>query len=188
MYREYGRRQVPRSYERKPHRSTLSSDRPVSSALEATGVGKTYGSIVAVADLSFSAQPGELLGVLGPNGAGKTTAIRVLTTILEPTRGLFTVAGVPHTRPAEIRGRIGVLPESAGYPGRQTAEEYLRYRARLFGHSPASARACADALLCEVGLHDRRRSLIDSYSRGMRHRPRPGALSCRSVYPSPTGA
>ena len=103
--------------------------------IEARGVEKRYGSLVAVADLSFDAQAGEILGVLGPNGAGKTTAIRVLTTILAPTRGTFEVAGSPHTSPSEIRGRIGVLPESAGYPERETAEEYLRYHARLYGQT-----------------------------------------------------
>lgn len=77
---------------------------------------------------------------------------------------------MPHTRPAEIRRRIGVLPESAGYPQRQTGEEYLRYHARLYGHSRASARATAEALLAEVGLAERRRSLIERYSRGMRQR------------------
>jgi ABC-2 type transport system ATP-binding protein len=142
----------------------------VTAAVEARGVEKRYGSLVALADLSFEAEAGEILGVLGPNGAGKTTAIRVLTTILGPTRGTFAVAGIPHTRPAEIRRRIGVLPESAGYAEYQTGEEYLRYHARLYGRSRAGARAVAAALLDEVGLSDRARSLISTYSRGMRQR------------------
>lgn len=142
----------------------------MSPAIETNGVGKRYGSVVAVEDLSFAVEAGEILGVLGPNAAGKTTAIRVLTTILAPTRGTFTVAGVPSSRPAEIRSRIGVLPESAGYPDRQTGEEFLRYHARLYGHGRASARAVVDALLTEVGLHERGRSLIAAYSRGMRQR------------------
>jgi ABC-2 type transport system ATP-binding protein len=142
----------------------------VSAAVEARAVEKSYGSLVAVADLSFEAEVGEILGVLGPNGAGKTTAIRVLTTILEPTSGTFAVAGVPHSRPAEIRRRIGVLPESAGYPERQTGEEYLRYHARLYGRRRDDARAVATSLLHEVGLGERRRSLISTYSRGMRQR------------------
>jgi ABC-2 type transport system ATP-binding protein len=142
----------------------------MTTAVEAHGVEKRYGSLVAVDDLSFEAKPGEILGVLGPNGAGKTTAIRVLTTILEPTRGSFAVAGVPHTRPAEIRRRIGVLPESAGYPEHQTGEEYLRYHARLYGRSRADARSVAATLLEELGLGERGGSLISTYSRGMRQR------------------
>jgi ABC-2 type transport system ATP-binding protein len=141
-----------------------------SAQVEANGLVKHYGAVIALEDLSFAAETGEVLGVLGPNGAGKTTAIRVLTTILAPTRGTFTVAGVPHTRPTEIRRRIGVLPESAGFPAQQTGEEYLRYHARLYGHGRASARAVAETLLAEVGLAGRRRSLIEQYSRGMRQR------------------
>jgi ABC-2 type transport system ATP-binding protein len=142
----------------------------VTPAVEAEGVAKQYGPLVAVEDLTFVVQPAEVIGVLGPNGAGKTSAIRVLTTILAPSRGRFSVAGVPHTRPHEIRRRIGVLPESAGYPDRQTAEEYLVYHARLHGHTRASARSVTRALLEEVGLFDRRRSLVGTYSRGMRQR------------------
>ena len=83
---------------------------------------------------------------------------------------VFAVAGVPHTRPAEIRRRVGVLPESAGYPGKQTGDEYLRYFGRLFGHSRQGAREVAARLLAQVGLADRGHSLIASYSRGMRQR------------------
>ena len=129
-----------------------------------------YGSLVALDDLSFAVEAGEIIGVLGPNGAGKTTAIRVLTTIFSPIQGSYSVAGVPHTRPSEIRSRIGVLPESAGYPAHQTAEELLRFHARLYGSSRVSAAAVARHLLAEVGLADRGRTLVSTYSRGMRQR------------------
>ena len=142
----------------------------MSFAVHASGVRKEYGSLVALDDLSFAVEAGEILGVLGPNGAGKTTAIRVLTTIFSPTRGSFQVAGAPHTRPNEIRSRIGVLPESAGYPEHQTGEEFLRFHARLYGRSRASAAAVARDLLAEVGLTERARSLVATYSRGMRQR------------------
>ena len=139
-------------------------------SIEANAVTKAYRTVVAVHELSFAAGAGEVIGLLGPNGAGKTTAIRVLTTILEPTAGTFSVAGIPHTRPAQIRARIGVLPESAGYPDQQTGEEYLRFFARLYGQSRASARSTAAALLRDVGLADRQASPIATYSRGMRQR------------------
>jgi ABC-2 type transport system ATP-binding protein len=139
-------------------------------AVEAYGIVRRYGGLVAVDDLSFAAPRGEILGVLGRNGAGKTTALRILTTILEPDQGSFSVAGLPSTRPEAIRRRIGVLAENAGYPERQTGEEHLRYVARLFGQSRAGARAVAARLLDGVGLAGRGGHLIGTYSRGMRQR------------------
>ena len=138
--------------------------------LEAHALTKAYRTLVALHELSFVAGAGEVIGLLGPNGAGKTTAIRLLTTILAPSGGRFAVAGIPHSRPTEIRRRIGVLPESAGYPDRQTGAEFLRYHARLYGHPAPSARVTAAALLEEVGLAERGKSPIANYSRGMRQR------------------
>jgi ABC-2 type transport system ATP-binding protein len=140
------------------------------SGLEAHGLAKAYGEIRALEALDLAVPPGVVLGFLGPNGAGKTTAIRMLTTVLKPDAGTFTVAGIPHTKPLEIRQRVGVLPESAGYPERQTGDEYIRYHARLFGHSRESARETARALLAESGLAERANTVIGGYSRGMRQR------------------
>lgn len=138
--------------------------------LHVQGISKSFGSVVAVRDLSFQACRGEVIGLLGPNGAGKTTAIRVLSTILPPTRGTFTLKGIPHTKPVAIRHHIGVLPESAGYPLQQTGDQFLRYYARLFGHPRRVAREVAASLLSEVGLAARASSPIATYSRGMRQR------------------
>jgi ABC-2 type transport system ATP-binding protein len=134
------------------------------------GISKSFGSLVAVRELSFSARSGEIIGLLGPNGAGKTTAIRVLSTILPPTKGTFSLDGIPHTKPIEIRQRIGVLPESAGYPLSWSGAEFMRYYARLYGCSAQRAREIAASLLADVGLADRAGSLISTYSRGMRQR------------------
>ena len=138
--------------------------------LEAVQLTKRYGARTALQDLSFTANEGEVVGLLGRNGAGKTTTIRLLTTVLAPTSGHFIVAGQPSTALAEIRRRIGVLPESNGYPGHQTGREYLRYYARLYGISSSLTRGVADRLLADVGLDDRAASPISSYSRGMRRR------------------
>jgi ABC-2 type transport system ATP-binding protein len=139
--------------------------------LEVTGLSKRYGGTrPAVDQLSFTAEQGDIIGLLGPNGAGKTTTIRLLTTILRPSAGSFSVTGIPGDQQTRIRARIGVMPESAGYPERQTGRDYLRYSARLFGRDRSGARAGADRLLADVGLSERADARISTYSRGMRQR------------------
>jgi ABC-2 type transport system ATP-binding protein len=137
-------------------------------AVEADGLTKVFGARVAVDDLRFTALPGEVVGLLGPNGAGKTTTIRLLSTVLQPTSGTFRVAGVGSADQAAIRRRVGVLPESAGYPGHLTAREYLRYHAKLFGIAKPDRQVAR--LLEDVGLTSRAGSRIATYSRGMRQR------------------
>jgi ABC-2 type transport system ATP-binding protein len=138
--------------------------------VEAIRLTKQYGGRRAVEDVSFTASQGDIVGLLGPNGAGKTTTIRLLTTVLEPTSGQFSIAGYPHTAPSEIRRCVGVLPESSGYPSHQTGGEYLRFFARLYGLSRSQARSVGAELLAAVGLEERGRSPISTYSRGMRQR------------------
>jgi ABC-2 type transport system ATP-binding protein len=139
-------------------------------ALQARGLTKAYRGIVAVEPLDLEVETGTILGFLGPNGAGKTTVIRMLSTILRPDGGWFAVAGVPQDQPVEIRRRVGVLPESAGYPPGQTGTEWLTFHGGLFGRPRDDARATARRLLAEVGLAERGGSLISGYSRGMRQR------------------
>ena len=138
--------------------------------LLAEDLRKSYGPRPALRGLSFSLDAGRILGFLGPNGAGKTTAIRILTTILEPSSGRFLVDGVGSDRPEEIRRRIGVLPESLGFPKNMTGMELVTYFGRLYGLSAKAARAKAATMVEAVGLQARARSLIGSYSRGMRQR------------------
>jgi ABC-2 type transport system ATP-binding protein len=138
--------------------------------LSAHNLHKSYSGVPALRGLSFTLHAGRVLGFLGPNGAGKTTAIRILTTILEPSSGEFSVDGISSRQPEKIRRKIGVLPESLGFPKQMTATEYLIYFGRHYGHSAAAAKANAAVLLAEVGLVQRANSLIGSYSRGMRQR------------------
>lgn len=152
-----------------------SDDAPASSAqarpvLQADDLRKSYGARPALRGLSFSLQAGRILGFLGPNGAGKTTAIRILTTILEPSSGHFVVDGIGSDDPESIRHRIGVLPESLGFPKHVTGMECLTYFGRLYGRPAADARRIAESLLEDVGLAHRARSLVGTYSRGMRQR------------------
>jgi ABC-2 type transport system ATP-binding protein len=143
---------------------------PAREILRAEEIRKFYGSREALRGLSFSLRAGRVLGFLGPNGAGKTTAIRILTTILEPTSGRFVVDGIGSERPEEIRGRIGVLPESLGFTKTNTAIEHLTYFGQLYGRPARDAKARALSLLEEVGLQQRGRNQIGTYSRGMRQR------------------
>jgi ABC-2 type transport system ATP-binding protein len=115
-------------------------------------------------------EAGRILGFLGPNGAGKTTSIRILTTILEPDSGHFVVDGISSEYPEQIRHRIGVLPESFGLPKQMTGIEYLTFFGQLYGRSAADARTHGLALLEEVGLQRRAKSLTSTYSHGMRQR------------------
>lgn len=138
--------------------------------LLAKDLRKSYGERPALRGLSFSLKAGRILGFLGPNGAGKTTAIRILTTILEPDSGSFVVAGISSKNPEKIRRKIGVLPESLGFPKNVTGIEYLTYFGQLYGMPAAYAKKLSLALLAEVGLEQRAKSLIGSYSHGMRQR------------------
>lgn len=138
--------------------------------LVAEDLRKLYGPREALRGLTFSLQTGRILGFLGPNGAGKTTAIRILTTIMEPSSGHFSVDGISSQHPEQIRRRIGVLPENLGFPKQITGIEYLTFFGRLYGQTRADARAYALALLEAVGLQQRAKSLIGSFSHGMRQR------------------
>jgi ABC-2 type transport system ATP-binding protein len=138
--------------------------------LVAENLCKSYGPRQALRGLSFSLKSGRILGFLGPNGAGKTTSIRILTTILEPDAGHFVVDGISHDRPEKIRRRIGVLPEGFGLPKQMTGGEYLTFFGQLYGRTAGEARAKGMALLEEVGMQQRAKSLVGTYSHGMRQR------------------
>src|SRR5207344_2427671 len=115
--------------------------------LLAEGISQSYGPRQALTSLSFSLKAGTVLGFLGPNGAGKTTAIRILTTIMEPTEGRFVVDGVSSEHPEEVRRKIGVLPETLGFVKTNTAIEHLTYFGQLYGRTAADARSRARTLL-----------------------------------------
>ena len=138
--------------------------------LVAEDLRKSYGPRQALRGLTFSLNAGRILGFLGPNGAGKTTSIRILTTIMPPDSGRFMVDGIGWDRPEEIRQRIGVLPETFGLPKQMTGLEYVTYFGQLYGRPAGEARTRALALLEEVGMERRARSLVGSYSHGMRQR------------------
>ena len=112
-----------------------------------------------------------MVGVLGPNGAGKTTLLRLLTGILDPTRGAITLGGVRLEKVQKVLARwVGYLPQDAGLPAGMSAREYLRYFAALYDLPPSERHARVEYLLREVGLQDRAGDRIGSLSGGMRQR------------------
>jgi ABC-2 type transport system ATP-binding protein len=143
---------------------------PAPEILVADGLRKSYGPRSALQGLSFSLKAGHILGFLGPNGAGKTTSIRILTTMMQADSGHFVIDGIGSEYPDKIRRRIGVLPENLGFPRQMTGFEYLTYFGQLYGRTTAEARKHALKLLEDVGLQQRGKSLIGSYSHGMRQR------------------
>jgi ABC-2 type transport system ATP-binding protein len=143
---------------------------PQPEVLVAEGLQKSYGARLALQGLTFTLKAGHILGFLGPNGAGKTTSIRILTTMIEPESGRFVVDGIGSEHPQQIRRKIGVLPENLGFPRQMTALEYLLYFGQLYGQTAAETTTVAQKLLNDVGLHQRRNSLIGTYGHGMKQR------------------
>jgi len=123
----------------------------------------------ALKGLNLSVHSGEVFGFLGPNGAGKTTTINVLLGFIPPTSGAAYLFGIDVRQPI-ARQRIGYLPEMTYYYKFLTAEELLRFYARIFGLAPAEADSRIDHLLKLVELEQARKQLIKTYSKGMQQR------------------
>ena len=123
----------------------------------------------ALQELSLSVNAGEIFGFLGPNGAGKTTTINVLLGFIPPTRGTAYLFGIDVRQPI-ARRRIGYLPEMTYYYKFLTAEELLRFYARIFGIPARDADQRIDQLLKLVELEPVRKRLIKTYSKGMQQR------------------
>jgi len=102
--------------------------------IQAREITKTYGSVRALAGVDFDVTRGETFGIIGPNGAGKTTLLKILLGLVRPDRGTVTVDGVNLTEdPGGVRGRMGYVPQRAGFDDGATARESLRFLARLRG-------------------------------------------------------
>ena len=139
-------------------------------ALVVKQLTKRFAERTAFSDVSFQVAYGEVFGFLGPNGAGKTTTVRTLGTLIAPTSGSATVAGIPLSpeNGVEIRQRIAVMPESPGLYLRLTVTENLEYFAALYGLHQTGGRI-KDALEA-VNLGDRAGDLCGSLSKGLRQR------------------
>ncbi len=140
--------------------------------IEAKELTKKYGNFTAVRDVSFTVEPGEVVGLLGPNGAGKTTVMRMLTGYTPPTSGTAVIAGYDITLdPLDAKARVGYLPEGVPLYPDMTVNEYVNYCGQLRGlrkRKPRQARV--DAVLERVGLTYKQHKLVRSLSKGMRQR------------------
>ncbi len=133
------------------------------------GLVKTFGHKPVLRSVDLDVAPGEFVVLLGANGAGKTTLLRIIASLSRPTLGHVSVAGCALPAEAEAaRRRLGVVSHQTLLYTDLTAEENLRFYARLYAVPDASARI--DAALEQVGLAARRRDLVRTYSRGMQQR------------------
>ena len=137
--------------------------------ISATGLTKLYGDFTAVRGISFHVAPGEILGLVGPNGAGKTTTLRCLAGIISPTSGSIVVAGHDmHDDPIAAKRALAFIPDEPHLFDYLSVEEHLRFIARLYGVHDIETRL--PAMLDELELNDKRRSLPGELSRGMRQK------------------
>jgi sodium transport system ATP-binding protein len=137
--------------------------------IEVEQLHKSFGTKVAVDDVSFTARDGEITGMLGPNGAGKTTTLRMLYTLLKPERGRIIVDGVDAAAHAlQVRGRLGVLPDARGLYKRLSARENIEYYARLQNVPPLTAHSRIEALTQALGMHDIIERRVEGFSQGER--------------------
>ncbi len=130
---------------------------------------KTYGSLKAVSDLSFSILPNELIGFIGPNGSGKTTTFKCLSTLIKPTSGRIVMDGLDlSTHFSEAREKIGYLPEENSLLLDLTVEEYLKFRYALKKSGPHAA--TPDAVLRLCGLENTEKKVLRNLSKGYKQR------------------
>jgi ABC-2 type transport system ATP-binding protein len=142
-----------------------------SNAIVAEGLSKSYGEVWALRDVDFTVPAGSVLGLLGHNGAGKTTAIRILTTLADPTAGSARVAGFDvASEGARVRERIGVAGQSATVDDLLTARANLEMVGRLYHLPKGEVVARATGLLDRIGLADVGDRLVKTFSGGMRRR------------------
>ena len=137
-------------------------------AIETFGLTRRFGSVTALNEVSMRVPYGVIFGLLGPNGAGKSTAIKMLTTLLEPSSGTATVAGFDVVESAaRVRRRIGYVPQLLSADGSLTGFENLMLSAKLYGIARADRKSRIGEALEFMGLTEPSRRLVKTYSGGM---------------------
>ena len=139
--------------------------------IEARGLRKTFGDLIAVDRLDISVEPGEILGFLGPNGAGKTTTVKMLTGMIQPGSGVARVCGFNVAEdPLGAKRCIGYVPESGALYESLTAAEYLRMVGSLYGIGAKRADQRIDRFLELFGILEAKDRLISGFSKGMKQK------------------
>jgi len=139
--------------------------------IETHDLAKHFDDFIAVDGVSLQVNAGEVLALLGPNGAGKTTTVRMLTSILRPTRGWARIAGYDVVnQAAQVRAAVGVLTEQHGLYNRMPADEYLNFFGQLYGQPTTTRRKRVQQLLDDFGLAPEKKRRLGEYSKGMRQK------------------
>jgi ABC-2 type transport system ATP-binding protein len=139
--------------------------------IQTEDLSKQFGDYWAVDGVNLNVYPGQVLALLGQNGAGKTTTIRMLTSVLTPTRGRAVIAGFDVVKsPDQVRGSVGVLTEQHGLYLRMTGQEYLDFFGKVYSLDEATRRKRSRELLGYFGLADIAKHNIGQYSKGMRQK------------------
>jgi len=146
-------------------------DAAVSPAIEARGLTKRYGKLLAVDSIDFDVGDGEIFGFLGPNGAGKTTTVKMLTTFLEPTAGTIRIHGHDVARESlPARALMGIVPEESNIYTELTAAGNLLFAGKIYRMPRKERKKRAEELLEIFGLADKARVKAQEFSKGMRRR------------------
>ncbi len=139
--------------------------------IEVQSLRKRFGSVLAVNDISFTVDRGEVLGFLGPNGAGKSTSMKIITGYLPATAGTAIVCGEDiRTRPVEAKSRLGYLPEGAPLYGDMTPEGFLGFIASVRGITGSRRRQRIADVIERMGLEEVLNRRIETLSKGFRRR------------------
>jgi len=149
-------------------------------AIRAESLQKKFGKIIAVDNVSFDVEEGEIFGFLGPNGAGKTTTIRLLTGILTPDAGNVTIEGINlGNNPIEAKMMMGVIPETGNVYVDLTAKQNMYLAGKYYGMTKEVLKKKSEGLLSHLGLYERRNDHVKTFSKGMRQRV---SIACAIIH------
>jgi ABC-2 type transport system ATP-binding protein len=139
--------------------------------IETKNLTKNYGNLTAVDDLNLAIKDGDIFGFIGPNGAGKTTTMRILVTLLEPTRGSAFINGLDVRKDGKkVRRLVGYMPDFMGVYDDLKVFEYLEFFAAAFGIERKKRKSIVEGVLELTDLESKKSATVDSLSRGMQQR------------------